>query len=34
MDASASTSDELTQLVNKDYPRWGEVIRRNSITAE
>jgi tripartite-type tricarboxylate transporter receptor subunit TctC len=34
MDASVSTSDELTQLVNKDYPRWGEVIRRNSITAE
>lgn len=34
MDASASTTDELTQLVGKDYPRWGEVIRRNGITAE
>ncbi len=34
MDASASTTDELTQLVHKDYPRWGEVIRRNGITAE
>ena len=34
MDASASTTDELTQLVSKDYPRWGEVIRRNGITAE
>ncbi len=34
MDASASTTDELAQLVNKDYPRWGEVIRRNGITAE
>jgi tripartite-type tricarboxylate transporter receptor subunit TctC len=34
MDASASTTDELTQLVQKDYPRWGEVIRRNGITAE
>jgi tripartite-type tricarboxylate transporter receptor subunit TctC len=34
MDVSASTTDELTQLVNKDYPRWGEVIRRNGITAE
>jgi tripartite-type tricarboxylate transporter receptor subunit TctC len=34
MDAAASTSDELTYLVNKDYPRWGEVIRRNGITAE
>jgi tripartite-type tricarboxylate transporter receptor subunit TctC len=34
MDAAASTTDELTYLVNKDYPRWGEVIRRNGITAE
>ena len=34
MDANTSTPDELTQLVNKDYPRWGEVIRRNGITAE
>ena len=34
MDASASTPDELTRLVGKDYPRWGEVIRRNGITAE
>lgn len=34
MDASTSTTDELTQLVSKDYPRWGEVIRRNGITAE
>jgi tripartite-type tricarboxylate transporter receptor subunit TctC len=34
MDASASTTDELTQLVSKDYPRWGDVIRRNGITAE
>jgi tripartite-type tricarboxylate transporter receptor subunit TctC len=34
MDAAASTSDELTQLVAKDYPRWGEVIKRNGISAE
>jgi tripartite-type tricarboxylate transporter receptor subunit TctC len=34
MDAAASTTDELTNLVNKDYPRWGDVIRRNGITAE
>ena len=34
MDASASTTEELTQLVKKDYPRWGDVIRRNGITAE
>jgi tripartite-type tricarboxylate transporter receptor subunit TctC len=34
MDAATSTPDELTTLVNKDYPRWGEVIQRNGITAE
>ena len=34
MDAASSTPDELTTLVNKDYPRWGEVIQRNGITAE
>jgi hypothetical protein len=34
MDAASSSTEELSQLVNKDYPRWGEVIRRNSITAE
>jgi tripartite-type tricarboxylate transporter receptor subunit TctC len=34
MDAAASSTDELTQLVAKDYPRWGEVIKRNGISAE
>jgi tripartite-type tricarboxylate transporter receptor subunit TctC len=34
MDAATSTTDELGQLVAKDYPRWGEVIKRNGITAE
>jgi tripartite-type tricarboxylate transporter receptor subunit TctC len=34
MDAAASTPEELSQLVGKDYPRWGEVIQRNGITAE
>ena len=34
MDAAASTMDELGALSAKDYPRWGEVIRRNGITAE
>jgi tripartite-type tricarboxylate transporter receptor subunit TctC len=34
MDAAASTPDELTQLVAKDYPRWGDVIKRNGISAE
>ncbi len=34
MDAATSSTDELTQLVAKDYPRWGEVIKRNGISAE
>jgi tripartite-type tricarboxylate transporter receptor subunit TctC len=34
MDAATSSGDELGALVNKDYPRWGEVIKRNGITAE
>ncbi|WP_310567022.1 tripartite tricarboxylate transporter substrate binding protein [Hydrogenophaga sp.] len=34
MDAAASSTDELTALTAKDYPRWGEVIRRNGIKAE
>jgi tripartite-type tricarboxylate transporter receptor subunit TctC len=34
MDAAASTTEELTQLVAKDYPRWGDVIKRNGISAE
>ncbi len=34
MDATTSTPDELLALSNKDYPRWGAVIKRNGITAE
>lgn len=34
MDASASTSDELNAIVQKDHPRWGAVIKRNGISAE
>ncbi len=34
MDAATSTTEELGALSVKDYPRWGEVIRRNGITAE
>jgi tripartite-type tricarboxylate transporter receptor subunit TctC len=34
MDAATSTTDELTSVVAKDYPRWGEVIKRNGITAD
>jgi tripartite-type tricarboxylate transporter receptor subunit TctC len=34
LDASASTSVELTAIVAKDYPRWGNVIRTRQITAD
>ncbi len=34
MDANTSTPDELAQLASRDYPRWGEVIKRNGISAE
>jgi tripartite-type tricarboxylate transporter receptor subunit TctC len=34
MDAATSSTEELGQLVGKDFPRWGEVIRRNGITAD
>jgi tripartite-type tricarboxylate transporter receptor subunit TctC len=34
MDASASTADELNVIVQKDYPRWGAVIKRNGISVE
>ena len=34
MDAATSTPEELSQLAGKDFPRWGEVIRRNGISAD
>jgi len=34
LDASTSTPEELLGVVNKDFPRWGNVIRRNGISAE
>jgi tripartite-type tricarboxylate transporter receptor subunit TctC len=34
MDAAASSPEELGELMKKDYARWGEVIRKNNITAE
>lgn len=34
LDAASSTPNELMTIVNKDYPRWGAVIRRNGIKAE
>ena len=34
LDAASSTTAELTDVVGKDYVRWGNVIRRNGISAE
>ncbi len=34
LDAIGSTADELHTVVLKDYPRWGDVIRRNGVSAE
>ncbi len=34
MDAASSTAEELSMLVQKDYPRWGRVIRENKISVE
>lgn len=34
MDAASSTPGELEAVVLKDYPRWGHVIKRNSISAD
>ena len=34
LDAVSSTPDELGNIIRKDYPRWGDVIRANGIKAE
>lgn len=34
MDAASSTPEELMAVVQKDYPRWGAVIKRNNISAD
>jgi hypothetical protein len=34
MDATASGVEELAGIVQKDYPRWGAVIKRNGLSAE
>ena len=34
LDPSGSTPEELRAVVNKDFPRWGSVIKRNGISAE
>jgi len=32
--AASSSGDELAGIVKTDYPRWGQVIRRNGIKPE
>jgi tripartite-type tricarboxylate transporter receptor subunit TctC len=34
MDARSSTSEELGAMAQRDYERWGQVIRAKSITAD
>ncbi|MBA2963848.1 MULTISPECIES: tripartite tricarboxylate transporter substrate binding protein [Ramlibacter] len=34
LDAASSTPAQLADVVDKDYARWGNVIRRNGIRAE
>lgn len=34
MDASASSAQELSAIVARDYPRWGNVIRSKNISAD
>ena len=32
--ATSSTPDELNEVMKRDYPRWGNVIKTNGIKAE
>jgi tripartite-type tricarboxylate transporter receptor subunit TctC len=34
VDVHASTPDELFALMKRDYARWGEIVRKNHITAQ
>jgi tripartite-type tricarboxylate transporter receptor subunit TctC len=34
LDATASSPDDLLKLMQRDYPRWREVIRKNNIKAD
>ena len=34
MDAATSTPDELQSLIQRDYVRWGQVIKKNNIKGE
>jgi tripartite-type tricarboxylate transporter receptor subunit TctC len=34
VDVATSTPEELYALMKRDYARWGEIVRKNSITAQ
>ncbi len=34
LDVASSTPEELFALMKRDYARWGEIIRKNNITAQ
>jgi tripartite-type tricarboxylate transporter receptor subunit TctC len=34
LDVTSSTPEELFALMKRDYARWGEIIRKNNITAQ
>jgi tripartite-type tricarboxylate transporter receptor subunit TctC len=34
LDVASSTPEELFALMQRDYARWGEIIRKNNITAQ
>ncbi len=34
LDVASSTPEELFSLMKRDYARWGEIIRKNNITAQ
>jgi tripartite-type tricarboxylate transporter receptor subunit TctC len=34
LDAASSTPEELYALMQRDYARWGEIVRKNNITAQ
>ena len=34
VDVQTSTPDELLALMKRDYARWGEIVRKNHITAQ
>lgn len=34
LDVATSTPDELYALMKRDYARWGEIVRKNHVTAQ